>query len=53
MNLYEYSQQNNIEYGIVFEKEVDVYLFGELVEEVNRIIFSSDFFELLSVNNEQ
>ncbi len=37
MNLYDYSQQNNIEMGILITKEHDKDVYDELIEEINNI----------------
>jgi hypothetical protein len=37
MNLYDYSQQNNIEMGILITKEQDKDAYNELIEEINNI----------------
>lgn len=37
MNLYDYSQQNNIEMGILITKEQDKDVYEELVDEINNI----------------
>jgi hypothetical protein len=37
MNLYEYSQQNNIEMGLMITKQHDADAYNELVEEINNI----------------
>jgi len=37
MNLYDYSQQNNIEMGILITKEADPKAYEDLVEEINHI----------------
>lgn len=37
MNLYDYSQQNNIEMGILITKDTDKEAYSELVEEINNI----------------
>ena len=42
MNLYEYSQQNNLEMGIYVDKEKDFELYKEIFEEVKRINMGSE-----------
>jgi hypothetical protein len=37
MNLYDYSQQNNIEMGIMITKSEDSEAYNELIEEINNI----------------
>jgi hypothetical protein len=37
MNLYDYSQQNNIEMGILITKQEDKEAYEELIEEINNI----------------
>lgn len=37
MNLYDYSQQNNIEMGLMITKEQDKEAYQELIEEINNI----------------
>lgn len=37
MNLYDYSQQNNIEMGILISREHDKDAYEELIEEINNI----------------
>lgn len=37
MNLYDYSQQNNIEMGILITKQQDVDAYTELIDEINNI----------------
>lgn len=37
MNLYDYSQQNNIEMGILISKSEDSEAYNELIEEINNI----------------
>ncbi len=37
MNLYDYSQQNNIEMGILITKEEDKVAYDELIDEINNI----------------
>ena len=37
MNLYDYSQQNNIEMGILITKANDLQAYEELIEEINNI----------------
>lgn len=38
LNLYQYSQHNNIEFGVKINKEVDVVLYNELSREVDSLI---------------
>ncbi len=42
MNLYEFSQINNNEMGILIEKERDTQLYKDTKEEVDRLIRISD-----------
>ena len=42
MNLYEYSQVNNYEMGILVSKEQDAKLYAEVYEEAKRILRASD-----------
>lgn len=37
MNLYDYSQQNNIEMGVLITRDSDKEAFDELIEEINNI----------------
>lgn len=46
MNLYEYSQVNNREMGIIVYKEEDPEVYNEILEEVKEIIRNSDDIEL-------
>ncbi len=53
MNLYEYSQNNNREMGIEFDKESDKDIFLKAIEEVNSIKNSSILEKDFSKNNIQ
>lgn len=52
MNLYEYSQQNNIEYGVLLEKSEDETAFKQLAEEINRTIIGSTPLKLNKTNKQ-
>ena len=41
MNLIEYSQQNNREMGILFERGKDDVIFNQAIEEIKSILASS------------
>ena len=45
MNLYEFSQENNIELGIKIDKESDIELFNQIEDEVQEILRGSNPFE--------
>lgn len=49
MNLYMFSQQNNVEMGVYISKEDDAYLYKKVAEEVDRIKRGSEH-RTISVN---
>ncbi len=52
MNLYDYSQQNNIEMGLLITKEHDKEAYAELIEEINNIKINGDRKMLDSIGSE-
>jgi hypothetical protein len=52
MNLYDYSQQNNIEMGLLISKEFDKEAYTELIEEINNIKVNGDRKQLDSMGTE-
>jgi phosphatidylserine/phosphatidylglycerophosphate/cardiolipin synthase-like enzyme len=48
LNLYQYSQHNNVEFGIKINKSTDLELYNELSSEVNRLFDQSKKYDKLS-----
>lgn len=51
MNLYEYSQQNNIEMGILITKDQDKDAYNEIIEEINNIKINGNRKKLDTLEN--
>jgi len=53
MNLYDYSQQNNIEMGILITKEHDKEAYQELIDEINNIKINGTRKSFDELNNKE
>jgi phosphatidylserine/phosphatidylglycerophosphate/cardiolipin synthase-like enzyme len=53
LNLYEFSQQNNVEFGVLLDKEKDNEAFEELKREINTLVASSSKHQVLTDNHEK
>lgn len=51
MNLIEYSQQNNREMGILFERGRDDIIFNQVIEEIKSILASSNKIDLFGTDD--